>query len=346
MLQNFAKIDYQQRKEKYDEKKIFDTLKININISLSTFCENMVYTVRDIVVEEGEQHQSRFLNISQSELTEAIRKLETDQNYSTQRLKWSSFYSFKEILDIISGCVRDEEYKIYYRGQSGNWPLKPTIFREGEGGYSDKFRINYESIFNLIMKKFPNNFQFTQSGDEKRAENLAVLQHYGLGTPLVDITENPFIAMLFMSTGYKYDEQYPEPRLDVFFVKEGSKDNKLFQDVEVNDHNKRVTAQKGAFLNFDKLEDTMVIDDNVKIDRVSICLSYVSDDYGNILLEDDQKDSSNDGKQTLALALDDIRNKLYSYHYNEDDLFPDFDRYLSLTKRRYADKTKQFKNGS
>ncbi|WP_368791277.1 hypothetical protein AB3Z09_04010 [Companilactobacillus farciminis] len=41
--------------------------------------------------------------------------------------------------------------------------------------------------------------------------------------------------------------------------------------------------------------------------------------------------------KALETAVNDIKNKLNSYYYRTEDLFPDFYMYLGIIKRKYSD---------
>lgn len=80
---------------------------------------------------------------------------------------------------------------------------------------------------------------------------MAYLQHYGLRTTLIDITENPFIALLFLTSN---SQVFNNATLDMYNInpKIHSEQN-LFSRVKMISKNKRIIAQKGAFFNFEKL---------------------------------------------------------------------------------------------
>lgn len=328
------KFDYRSKKANYSETEVFDTLNIDITVGITSYDSDKFYVIRNISVSDKE-FESRVLRDIGNKISSEVNALDFGTPHSRLRKSWSAFYALKEIIDIIRESIT-REYKLYFRGQGGDWPLQPTLYRDGEGGYSDDFRAQYDNIYESIANKFPHEIEYvSESGSEKRASNLAILQHYGLGTPLVDITENPFIAMLFMTNNYKFVKDHCSPKLDIFFVREDG-NNTLFQEVRSKDHNLRITVQKGAFLNFEKLDDDLIYGKN-KLDRISINLKYDDDSYDTNMLPDGHDDEAlNNSEIALTTAVRDIDAKLKTFNYMSSDLFPDFYKYLEMLKVKYA----------
>lgn len=286
------------------------------------------------------------IKILESKLSKMLNNTDTQKSYTVTHKSWSIFYAFKELIDLIQSSNAnelDEKYRLFYRGQAGGWELRPTIFRSGKRGYTDQFRNNYEQIYKSIARKFPERVKYIlPENQDERAANLAELQHYGLGTPLIDITENPFIALLFMVEGYSSKVDKPEPQLDVYFCRKDGK-NMLFQEVKYAQNNPRIIAQKGAFLNFEKMDETL-LSGKRKIPRVCIRVKYVEaklDDDDLRDLPDGAVEENRDGaggirEAALITAVQDIQEKLESYFYKSEDLFPDFYMYLNALKQQYS----------
>jgi hypothetical protein len=75
----------------------------------------------------------------------------------------------------------------FFRGHSDKgWKLLPSIYR--------KYMLDFEEdLINEFMRRRPNEF----SDSDGMFNIVAKMQHYGLHTRLLDVTENPAIALYF-----------------------------------------------------------------------------------------------------------------------------------------------------
>ena len=163
------------------------------------------------------------------------------------------FFLIKECIQILS----TENYNFnYYRGQrEGKWETIPSAFRNIINDNGSDYYLEFENIYKDIYKKFPEKIEYIEFPKNKssnayndiirkRGQQLSLLQHYELYTPLLDITSNPYIALLFMTNG-----ELNEPQLEFYDISQSP----LFMEPVKNQLNNRILAQKGAFLNYEML---------------------------------------------------------------------------------------------
>jgi len=137
--------NYQSKNDLYKAENVFDTLNIDLKITNTEFDDNLIYLLKGIEVDSRE-HDSVLLKDLRSHLKKAFRQFEINHTYTEDHVSWSVFYTLKEIIDQINDWI-PVGYKTVYRGQPGNWKLRPSLFRSGRGGYSNDFRRNYEQIY-------------------------------------------------------------------------------------------------------------------------------------------------------------------------------------------------------
>lgn len=348
--------DYAKNLLNYDENSFFESNTIEVGYIGNTLLKNdkkRKYLLTHVSVLEC---NSKFIL---NDLNNIVRSCDYAIRNESQANGWQLFYLYKEILQTFTS---NEVGFNYFRGQSVNKPLLPGIMRDD----LDKSYINnFERIYRKLAYEFPEKINYTEfNGADcitNREYDLSLLQHYGLKTALLDITRNPYIAMLFMIKENIRD--YIEPTLYLFNINERlEKDETLFTEVRKNQINERILAQKGAFLNYEK---TLLKDKNYKkipyikivlrfddaaykkllkkeIDAYTDLKKYIKDkghrDLENFLDHDlselnKQLDSIEEYKElALKNILEDLENKLKEYCYTKEDMFPDFEnriRYLS-----------------
>jgi hypothetical protein len=98
----------------------------------------------------------------------------------------SAFEFFKIAHDLKKNRNHSSEIE-FYRGHSDkDWRLLPSIYR--------KYLLDFEEEFiNEFMRRRPDEF----SENDGLFNVVAKMQHYGLLTRLLDVTENPAVALYF-----------------------------------------------------------------------------------------------------------------------------------------------------
>lgn len=351
--------DYAKNLLNYKEGLFFESNTIEIGYIGNTLAKNddkrkYLLTHVNVLASNSDEIKSSLRSI--------VEKCDFDIKNKSQANGWQLFYLYKELLQRFTS---NEFGFNYFRGQSVNKPLLPGIMRDEV----DKSYINnFERIYRKLSYEFPEKINYTEfNGDDcitSRERDLSLLQHYGLKTALLDITRNPYIAMLFMIK--ENIREYIEPTLYLFNINEQlEKDETLFTEVRKNQTNERILAQKGAFLNYEKtllknknykkipyIKIVLRFDDTVykevsekQIDSYKKLKLYIKDkghrDLENFLDNDlselNKQLNSIEKYKMIALKdiLEDLENKLNEYCYIKEDMFPDFENRIRYLSNKY-----------
>lgn len=97
----------------------------------------------------------------------------------------ATVHSVAELLEAIGKI--ENHGKLYFRGeQQCGWDLAPSLFRED-------LEEHEHEMLNDLMTLRPRDLDQTRTG----LGHLQIAQHYGLSTRLLDVTQNPLVALFF-----------------------------------------------------------------------------------------------------------------------------------------------------
>lgn len=92
---------------------------------------------------------------------------------------------------------RDSDHFIY-RGQSdSSWPIQASFDRGRSGN-----QVDTEKTYQEFFKRFKSEYKFRYGSEEVDDELMALAQHYGLLTRLVDWTDNPYVSAYFSTSSF------------------------------------------------------------------------------------------------------------------------------------------------
>ncbi len=103
--------------------------------------------------------------------------------------------SFDEFIPIIKfNLPENDEFRLFRGHKYATWKLVSRLFRDVKEA---KLEDSFYKIENALFQKFKLQVESRKSECTSNAEILALAQHYGLPTRLLDWTENPLVALWF-----------------------------------------------------------------------------------------------------------------------------------------------------
>lgn len=322
--------------ELYQDDLIKITFHSKDDFGLDAKCPFLISGIEFMPHNESDQNIGKFIDSLRKNIE--LNVTEKLNGFDGEVAHWQIFYLLKEIITKLKGIGYN-----YYRGQSHDWPTLPGIFRslctaEGKLAYEE-----FEMLYRNVSREFPEELEYISleglkdkdllAALEKREDQISILQHYGMKTPLIDITSNPFIAMQFMLSSDELDI----PRLEFYKINEG--ESTLFSSVRKMNKNKRIRAQKGAFLNYDNLYPHLKIEnghiklhDYQPIKRVIVKLVF------------DEENKDLDKKtHCYNMIANRLTEKLNEFGYSKNNLYPDFSDFVAFQGNRYFNESSEFR---
>ena len=155
--------------------------------------------------------------------------------------------SLASYVEEISKLDSSFESPVFYRGQTNaNYLQIPSIMRG---------HLNYEKkMIDMFMQRFPNEFKRCATNIDR----LCLMQHFGLYTRFLDISENPFAALYFACQPMK---KFGDPNGnfdkygEIFVYKEKEFDNIKYSNSRTSSIIASTAFQETVF-NFKVLENT------------------------------------------------------------------------------------------
>lgn len=117
---------------------------------------------------------------------------------------------FNDIFDLVAFCQSNyEERKYIFRGQKQNWPLQSSIFRfKDDAERKEHWQRTLKFCEWMLNNSFLKPYHEQKFHDEPQEKLLAIAQHYGYPTDLVDFTWDVRVAAYFATSG-RIDESKP-----------------------------------------------------------------------------------------------------------------------------------------
>ncbi|WP_019775014.1 FRG domain-containing protein [Streptococcus sobrinus] len=285
--------------------KIYDNTNIEVTIIATDSFENVdeeqktdfpLYRIDHLSV-SGDT--DGFLNSFVDSINKNLENYEDNGGYKNKGNHWTVFYLLKEIISELE--LRGYNY---FRGQRESWPAVPAVFRSKVDNNGNYYYQRFEQLYKEVSNEFPERISYVPLEDkvEKlnlRADALAILQHYNLPTSLLDITDNPFIALLFMAgsdSGEINKPQFEAYKID----KDKHTESSILSFVRKKSDNQRIKAQHGSFINYDKLikfatfkkDEVEISEQFSKIPKVTVTLNFSIEETKRFLDKEKEKISS------------------------------------------------------
>lgn len=219
----------------------------------------------------------------------------------------------------------ERQINLFFRGQANlNWRIQPGIVRNNPE--------SEQEYFNEILRRYPEEFKEEVTFCEK----LSRMQHFGIPTRLLDITENPYIALYFACESNFEDSG----EVRIYSAEEKMK-IKNYDDIELNKtlgnclksksdvskenfilrgkySNRRIRNQKGLFVFCGDISESSSVEDlEYKYENKNKCLKKTV-----FVVNGNEKES--------------ILKELEMLGITEEFVYPDIENSASYLKKKFG----------
>lgn len=175
---------------------------------------------REVIIESKERKIENFKEeVKGCSLAEVAFKEDEDIDFDEfkiffdeDRVDITIIKNLNEYVSNILELDRNQDSEFYYRGHSDyKYLLQPSIYREDNKNILDK----EDKLFRDIISSKPHFF----NDCETTLDKLVKMQHHGIPTRLLDLTDNPLIALFFACKASE-NEKNKHAEVNIFNIPE------------------------------------------------------------------------------------------------------------------------------